>query len=149
MSAAPWPCSVCGAPGVRNVFARGYCATHLSELYRRFPAEVWAFDGVGLQAGCHRPDHGPEYFELECIACGAGWVGALFERCPWCIELQLRMIEWQPENVLTPPDVDRDDRNYETRMTAWAERLVRAVDAGIVTEHQAQAAWSREVARAA
>jgi hypothetical protein len=141
---APWPCS-CGAPGVRNLGTKGYCGAHLAALYRKFPAEVWALDGIGLQAGPRRPDYGPEYVELECCACGAGWIGALLEACPWCAELRARMLEWQAENVLTPPDVDPAERNYDDRMKAWAARLARAVEAELVTREQALTAWHREV----
>jgi hypothetical protein len=53
------------------------------------------------------------------------------------------MVEWQAEHVLTPPDVDRDDRGYESRMRAWADRLASAVRAEIITESQARAVWDR------
>ena len=142
---APSPCSTCGAPGFRNVFAFGYCASHLSELYRSFSAEVWAMRGVGVQAGPRRPDRGPEYVELECVACGAGWVGALFERCGWCAQALERMQNWQAQLALTPPDVDPDDRSLAERMDAWAQRMATAVQAEIITEDQARAAWNREV----
>lgn len=78
---APWPCDDCGAPGVRNVFARGYCVAHLTELYRRFDTAVWGFNGIGLPTG---PDLGDGFYDLACVACDAGWVGAAFTPCPWC-----------------------------------------------------------------
>jgi hypothetical protein len=141
----PWPCSTCGAPGVRNVFARGYCAAHLSELYCKFSAEVWALDGIGLQSGARRPDHGPEMADLTCVACGAGWVGPLGERCSWCIDAAERQRRWQAEMTLTPPEVDPADRTYDDRMKAWAQRLERAVKAGLIDRDRADRAWRRAV----
>lgn len=142
---APWPCSTCFAPGVRNVFTRGYCARHLAELYRTFSPAVWTLRGAGVQAGPRRPDHGPEYVELECVACAASWVGTLLAPCPWCAEALTRMQSWQAQNVLRVPDVDADDRTYPARMSAWATRMATAVEAGLITAAQARAAWDREV----
>jgi hypothetical protein len=85
MTTAPWPCSECGAPGIRNVYARGYCTPHLADLYRRLNPAVWLCNGIGLPAG-PRPDHGDGYHNLQCVACEATWVGATFERCPWCLK---------------------------------------------------------------
>lgn len=145
MTAPLWPCSKCGAPGVRNVFAVGYCAAHLGDLYRQFSPGVWKLRGVGVQAGPRRPDHGPEFVELECVACAAGWVGTLLDPCPWCEEVVERMATWQGQNVLRVPDVDPDDRTYPARMSAWTTRMATAVEAGIITEVQARSAWDREV----
>ncbi len=149
MRSAPWPCSTCGAPGVRNVFASGYCPAHLAELYRTFSPAVWKLQGVGVQDGPRRPDIGPEYAELRCVACDATWVGGLFERCPWCAR-QLELLQrCAAETVLTPPDVDPDDRRRTFRLEAWADRLAVAVEAGTVTRDEALAVWQREVGRVA
>ncbi len=145
MRPTPWPCSTCGAPGFRNVFTSGYCAAHLGELYKSFSPAVWKLQGVGVREGTRRPDIGPEYAELRCVACGAGWIGALFERCGWCVEALERTTRWQAQKSLTPPDVDPDDRSLPARYDAWAERLAVAVQAGTLTEQQARAAWDREV----
>jgi hypothetical protein len=142
---APWPCSTCGAPGIRNLGTRGYCGGHLAEVYRRFSPEVWKLRGIGLQDGARRPDHGPECMELRCVACGATWVGPMLEHCYWCERSHARMLDHQAELVLEPPDTDPDDRNHEDRMRAWAERLARAVDAGLVTRERALSVWHREV----
>ena len=144
----PWRCSTCGAPGIRNVFARGYCPAHLAELYRTFSPAVWKLQGVGVQDGPRRPEVGPEYAELICIACGATWIGALFERCDWCAEALERVTSYQAELVLEPPDVDRDDQRYVVRLEAWAARLAIAVQAGLVDEDKARRVWDREVGHA-
>ncbi len=143
---ALWPCSTCGATGVHNVYASGYCGAHLNALYRTFRPEVWAGQGIGLQVGPRRPDYGPEYVELECSACcGATWTGALFETCPWCerrLELQQ---EHQAELLLAPELPDRDDARYDGAVRAWGGRLAIGVDAGLIIEQQALCAWRREV----
>jgi len=136
----PWPCSQCGAPGFRNVYARGYCPTHLSQLYARFDPDIWDGQGIAVQAGGHRPDHGPEYYDVTCTLCHATWVGRLLDDCTWCQDARARDLIWQAELTLTPPDVDPDDTLYDTRMAAWGERVARAVDAGIVTPEAAQKA---------
>jgi hypothetical protein len=140
---APWPCSQCGAAGFRNVYARGYCATHLAELYACFDVDVWDGQGVGVLDVGHRPDHGPEFYDLRCVVCGATWVGPLLAPCTWCSDVLARNLIWQAELTLTPPDVDPDDATYDARMAAWAERLRRAIEAGIVTTAEADDAINR------
>jgi hypothetical protein len=142
-----WPCSECGAPGIRNLGARGYCMAHLTEVWRLIRPEVWLTEGGGHGLPeLMRPDHGEGFAELTCSCCGASWVGAAFARCPWCVALLERMRESSAAAVMTPPDPD--DLHYEERMRAWAERLARAVDAGVVRRERAVAAWRREVGRA-
>jgi len=96
---------------VKNMGTRGYCAAHLVDLYRRrIDPEIWmsAGGGIGLPE-LARPDVGEGFAELRCSACGATWVGAAFVRCSWCEDTIARMVVWQAESVLTPPDVDPDD----------------------------------------
>lgn len=138
-----WPCDRCGNPGVRNVGAEGYCSVHLAEMYARFDPAVFALNGVGLQSGLVRPEFGPLFYDLTCCACDATWAGVPGETCYWCASSYNRMIFDQAEMLLEPPDVDPDDRLYDTRMQAWAERLARGVDAEIITDIEATQAWKR------
>jgi hypothetical protein len=145
----PWPCTKCGADGVRNIGIEGWCAHHLEELYATFDRSVFAFAGVGLQNGPLRPDWGPHYANLACNACGATWTGVTGEPCGWCRRTHQRVLAHQAELVLTPPDVDRNDQRWEAAMDAWSGRLRVAVDAGIIEDRDAVAAMRREGKRAA
>ncbi len=146
---APWPCHRCGLPGYRNVGSRGYCVTHYEALVRTFKPETFALNGIGLTAGCLRPDYGEHYAELECIACAATWIGLPADPCPWCARRRANRDRWQAELVLTTPDVEPTDITRDARLQAWAERMARAVTAGLIDEREARAAWHREVIRAA
>lgn len=142
---APWPCSTCGAPGIRNIGTRGYCAGHLTELLRRFDAATWAWRGAGvaLPAGLPAADGSAP---CACSACGATWTTAALSDCPWCLEAAERQRHHQAELTLTPPDVDPDDRTYDAVLRGWADRLAVAARAGVITVGQAERAWGREVA---
>lgn len=108
-----------------------------------------AFDGHGRQTGALRPDWGDNWAELTCDQCGAGWVGPIDEPCSYCWLTLERMRAWQAEIVLTAPDVDINDRRYADTVTAWGQRLHRAVDAQLITRAQARRTYEREVKRAA
>lgn len=75
---------------------------------------------------------------LECDTCGYQWVGTVGERCARCPEVAARWRTQQAALVLRSPGDSPD---------AWAGRLARAVESGLITEAQARAAWGREVAR--
>lgn len=149
MSAERWPCSACGEPGYRNVAARGYCRRHFAALLATFDPAVFEMRGFGVQAGPPRPDHGAGFMELECVVCGAGWVGELLDPCPWCMASLERMARWQAERLLDPDLPDPDDRRFDGARRAWAERLARGVEVGLITERQARRAWARRFADAA
>jgi hypothetical protein len=71
------------------------------------------------------------------------------DSCQWCeraIEIQL---EHQVQLLLAPPDIHPDDINLEVRMDAWNDRLVNGVEAGLITERQADSAWRRATGPAA
>ena len=138
----PWPCTTCGAVGVRNVGTRGYCATHISDLYRSFAPQVWTV-GIGVLAGVARPEHGPEFHELACVACDATWVGPLFESCWWCERALAVQQDAQAVLALTAPDCDPADARWAGAMEAWRGRLRRAVEAELITATQAERAWDR------
>jgi len=145
MNAAPWPCSTCGAPGVKNLGTKGYCAAHLTDLYRMFDVEVWNGRGIGLQAGPRRPDHGPEFAELECAVCSATWVGTLFEPCGWCEHTIDAMRAGQVRLLLNPELPDVDDVRHDGAIRGWGERLARGVEAGLITDAAAMQAWRKVV----
>jgi hypothetical protein len=144
----PWPC-MCGAPGVRNIGTDGYCAAHLGDLYATFTPAVFKMNGVGVQDGHQRPEWGPNYYDVRCVACGATWAGLVGEPCAWCALSLQQMTEWQSETVVQPPEVDIDDERWPNALEAWAKRMRVAVTAGIITERTAVAALSREAGRRA
>lgn len=140
----PWPCTTCGADGVRNLGTEGFCALHLARLYVRFDPGAFALRGVGL------PGRTADPLDLTCAACGAGWVGTLpGEPCPWCVSSLGRMQEWAAESALEPPDVNPNDARYPQAMRGWAERLDVAVAAGLVNRSLAERAILRKKNRAA
>lgn len=139
---ALWPCR-CGAPGVQNLCAHGYCAHHLGELLESFDPSAFTLNGRWLQDGCMRPDHGEHYAECRCLACGAGAVAVIGSPCGFCEAARERLVAWQRERLLRPELPDPDDARYEAAALAWARRLARAATAEIVTEAQARAALAR------
>jgi hypothetical protein len=145
VNADRWPCSTCGAPGVKNLGTAGYCRNHLDALYRTFDPAVFHLRGVGLLAGAVRPDYGPGYGDLACVACGATWTGVIGEPCWWCETMRAAMLKHQAELVLRPPDIDPTDKRYNETMTAWADRMVRACRAGIITRDEGQRVWSTTI----
>lgn len=144
-----WPCSTCGADGVRDIGVRGYCAVHLEQLYATFDRSVFAFRGVGVQHGATRNDFGPHYVDLQCNACEATWVGVVGDACEWCARSYRVMIDHQVELVLAPPDVDLDDQRRSDMLAGWADRLWVAVEAGLIVRRQAEQVLQREVLRGA
>lgn len=118
--------------------------------------------------GLPRPDHGPGFHTRLCTTCGAGWVGHVDdgpEWCPWCEEAAARQVADQRRLLLAPPwlrsdggsvryddlsEVDRAvwDRTRgqsrgEHSVEAWTDRLVRAVEAGLISEDEARRATRR------
>lgn len=142
------PCR-CGTDGVRDIGAHGYCAAHLEQLYATFDRSVFAYAGVGVQAGTLRPDFGPHYANLACNACEATWVGVVGDPCEWCARSYTTMIDHRHDLVLTPPDVDPDDRRRRPALVAWAKRLEVAVADGTVATDEARRALEREQLRGA
>ena len=134
-----WPCNICNQPGVRNVGTEGKCARHLAELYATFDPMVFRLQGIGL------PGVSTDDSLLTCTACEATWHGYAGEHCYYCARSRRIQLEHQAELVLDPPDVDPADITYEQRMSAWGERMQTAVTAGLITDTEAQTAWSRQV----
>jgi hypothetical protein len=130
----PWPCDTCHQPGYRNVGMVGYCADHLAELYAAFDSSHFGVIGYGL------PD-GPWQ---RCIRCGATWEGHIGQQCRWCWTEYDSLLRLSVEAVLTPPDIDRDDKRHPDALAAWAKRLAVAVQAELITEQDARTAMKRE-----
>ncbi len=82
-------------------------------------------------------------WHLTCNACAATWVGIPGDPCTWCQEALDRQQDYQAELLLKPPEVDRDDANYDDRMRGWIERMKVGAQAGLITEKQAETAWQR------
>lgn len=104
-----------------------------------------------------------EYLLVVCPNCQASWHGYDGDPCDWCAAALQRQLEDQRQRLLYPDwmttqglaydqlsDVDKTvwDRtrgtvNGETSIAAWANRIIDAVQAGVITEPEADAATSR------
>lgn len=104
---------------------------------------------VGMVSGIARPEYGPGVYDLQCQICDATWSGIPGDPCWWCqraIEIQ---IEHQIDLLLTAPEADPDDINYEARHEAWAARMQVGIESGLITQAQAETAWKRTLKRMA
>lgn len=144
---------VCGAPGWKQRAGDVFCTTHWSrwllDTATKDPVRYTGIHsfGFGVQDGPLCPEYGPGYAELTCWACGASWVGVIGDACWWCEKSLQRMIQWQADLVLTPPDCELTDITRPTKLKAWEERLKKARDAGIITEEEAISVFGRELRR--
>jgi hypothetical protein len=134
----------CGQPGTIPLGIDDYCPHHYDELLDSFDPSV--FGPIGRGRGI--ANLGSEWI-VQCRHCTATWHGHPGDICAYCERTLAMQIDQQADLALRPPDVQRDDPNWGPRMTAWAERLARAVKAGVVGAHRARAALEREVTRAA
>lgn len=117
--------------------------------------------GYGRQTSPYEPGWVTPVCGLACDVCGATWDGCPGEICPWCVTGAQRQLADQRRQLLRPDwarllddpryaELDDDDRavwrrtrdlpDPDTAATAWARRLRHAVDAGIVTEAEANEA---------
>jgi hypothetical protein len=133
-----WPCSTCGAPGIRNVGTDGFCAEHLGALYNRFDPAVFALRGIGL------PGRSPDPHDVTCASCDATWWAQPGEVCPWCARRAQHQLEHQAELLLEPPA-----EITTAAIAAWARRLATGVKAGLVDEATARRAILRAEQQAA
>jgi hypothetical protein len=131
-------CARCGSPADRSLAAEWLCHVCFETVMAPIRERVIlceGFDGVGLMDG---PVFGPGAVSLRCNSCSATWIGVPMETCWWCARSLELARKWQARIVLTAPDVEATDVNYDSRMRAWLERLVVAVDAGLITETDAR-----------
>lgn len=143
MSAAEL-CAECGAPAELRLMRTPFCL----DCWRLVTApwrERYGLPlvGRGRQYGPLRPEWGERWAELHCDLCGYQWVGPLLEWCGRCPDLLDRNRRWQGELLLRGPTIEDDDPRRDDRLRAWAERLARGVDAGVISESQARAALAR------
>jgi hypothetical protein len=122
----------------------------------------WARPAVAMLVATVAATLGVEQ-TIRCPDCGASWVGYTDDPCDWCTAAIERQLADQRQRILYPDwmteqgpvydqldDVDkmvwdatRGIQRGEASVTAWARRLVDAVDAGIVTDVEARLAWER------
>lgn len=143
------PCDRCGAPAVRQLaveYLCHACTEAILDPIRDAVAAAHAWGGVG-RITTPRPDYGPGWHDLRCNCCGATWVGHAGDQCEWCERTRENVRRRQAELVLEPPDIDPDDATYVTRMTSWAQRMARAVEAEHITRKAADIAWRRATQR--
>ena len=116
----------------------------MTQRRSRTTREGWEI-GAGEQVGPLCPDYGPDWAELCCSWCGATWVGVIDDGCPWCYAAAQRQWHYQRELTLTPPDLEDElnDRDWNHAISAWMERLDRAIAAGVITVHEASNAYQR------
>ena len=154
------PCGRCGEPADRAnwgtaALCRGCLGTARAPIRERVIArqgdiDRWpppGLDGIARIVGRHRPEYGPNVYDVACDQCDATWCAEPGDPCPWCLR-QLELLQEMHRRALLSPDLpDLDDQRRHASMTSWAGRLARAVQAEIVTEHEARAAIQREEGR--
>lgn len=144
------PLCRCGATAVRLIAAVAYCAQCADAILDPIRDRVGTVDGLvgrAVRRGADALKFGPSAFHAACDRCEATWVALVeHEPCRWCQARHRLIAVEQAALTLRAPEVDEADRRHPEAMRAWAERLKRAIEAGIVTLEQADAAWRREVA---
>ena len=159
------PCRDCGATSTRTLGRHPYCDDCADQWTADLRCRILARDGlgVGVIAGHREPDLGPRIWQLACSVCRATWSGRNGDPCPWCVAAAERQRLDQRELLLDPAwlrenslryddlsDVDKAVWNRTRGQThgeglerEWARRLGRAVEAGIITEAEADAALTK------
>lgn len=129
------PCHKCARPSTRTLGTQDWCHDCAEALLAPLRAKHTPahFGGRG------QPQTAEPAGLLQCDQCGATWHGAPHEPCNYCAIEHAIAIRYQTEIVLTAPDDTTDDN----AMNAWADRLVIAVEAGIVTQTEADRTWKR------
>jgi hypothetical protein len=127
----PGELCVCGVTAVRTLGTIAYCAECVEAILR----PLMASRGIPVQP---RVDWGDQWFDVQCRTCETTWVGTDGEACAYCARRMDDTVVDQAALVLAPPDTTTVEA-----MTAWRERLKRAVDARVVTETQARYAFER------
>ena len=90
----------------------------------------------------------PGDHSLTCDKCAATWTGHGGQLCPWCHGTYARQLRYQREALLRPTlDVEPDDRNYRRAVKSHSERVIRALEVGLVTPDEARKVVRRLLAR--
>jgi len=147
-------CARCTAPAVRTLGSEAFCRLHLEAILGPIRERVIGrlelpegFNGRGRIVTAEHSEFGPGNFGLECDQCGATWTGEPDRQCAYCLRSYELMVDHQAAMVLRPPTIQPTSSDYLAHMQAWSERLLRAVEAGLVDADAADAAWRREVGR--
>lgn len=144
-------CARCGTnPGTRPVCAQDWCEPCWFAFREPIIARIIIdTPSVLVRVGLDRPEHGPGMVDVECQSCGATMVAVPGETCAYCAGAWERMARWQAEKLLRAELPEADDARFLASAQAWLDRLAVGVEAGIITETQARAAWERRVIRVA
>jgi len=145
-------CDQCGAPADAPMYRGAICDPCLDELAERVAGRQ-ALRGYGgrVEPTVVEPEirerFPAQYVMLRCTSasCNSTWYGPRNERCSACATALEGMQRHQAELVLQPELPDPADVRYGGAVRAWGERLARAVEAGLITEHEALSAWRRVV----
>ena len=141
MKATELVCDNCASPAYRCQL----CHRHWLEQISKFQPEAFGLEGVLLQDGSLRPDYGEGWADCRCAGCGATVSALVGSACPWCRAKREQLADHQAEILLTPPEIDVDDRHYDKVMVAWSERVARGCEADIITIHEARRVLTRAV----
>jgi len=143
-------CDRCGEPADQPLYKGGICAPCYDELAERVAAHT-ALRGHGRRvepcqlAAAIRARFPSQYCMLRCTSCSSTWYGPRGESCSGCAADLDRMQRHQAQVLLTPELPDVDDARYDGAVRAWGERLARAVEAELISEQTALAAWRKAV----
>ncbi len=159
----PAQCSQCDGPVVeepaRPAHLSAWCfgcwraikARHGDEGYHNRPGELLVHDRAdgAIQVGAMCPEYGPGFAVVACPTCEATWVDIPGAACPWCADRLAALVAGQREILLAAPDIDSEDATYAATMNRWADRLESGIGAELISNSEADAAWSRALAGAA
>ena len=156
------PCHVCGSPAVQLIGSKQYCATCANAILQPLRAKWLVATVIGAASDLHPP----EMRLMQCVQCGASWVGYPDEQeCEWCIRRAIRVHEDERRALLWPEwSTARNGQKYddldpvnqmiwrETReqtadtdtVVKWLAKLSAAVANGDIPADQAAAAIVRE-----
>ena len=145
-------CDQCGAPADAPMFRGAICDHCLDELAERVAAHT-ALRGRGRRVepcqvdAAIRARFPASYVMMRCTSasCNSTWYGPRNERCSACATALEGMQRHQAELVLQPELPDRDDVRHDGEVKAWGERLARAVEVELISEHEAMTAWRKVV----
>lgn len=137
------PCDTCGGAGAKELGTSMFCWFHLQKLISTFNT-ITVDQGFGVPYAGAEDVEGAMLFPLRCVVCDASWMGDPLERCWWCEQHLDRLMHYQRELVLRPPDCELEDKRRPELIKNWVERLAVQVEAGTITKEEAKNAIERE-----